>query len=795
MQVDHGDRKVVSSGVTAKGTFALSSSQAGHAHLMALLRDNIYTDKVLAVLREYAANAWDAHRMVGKFDLPIKVTLPTEEDPTLFIRDYGPGMSMDDVFQVYTQYGESTKRGTNDAVGQMGIGSKSAFAYTDAFTVTSWNGGMKRIYVAVLDSTNVGEMQCLDESPCDAEETGIEIQVPVIPKDINEFRDKAFRLFRYFDPQPEINRDLPAIKRDTLTTGFLSSDLSEWVGVMGCIPYRINLQQIQTELEEAGLWTPLQRIKGGLNFPIGAVDIAASREELKYTERTRKAIIDQFVALMDEHVERALRDLKDDTISDWEKRQRAYFMAHVIGFKLPKGYADWGKESVELFGYKMAPEPVLDDKGQPVLDEDGNPCMEARRKPNPKKFVFLRQGTDEASHIIVTQGNGLRIVLRDDDRELGGFRFAHRDYVVRPKKDVPVAEAEAELDEYLKEARLTGVPVHKLTDLNLYWTKPYTPDPIDRVKNPKHWTQAFKLDANPRYTSQHSDNWEAHKWDAQPDDVYVVLEHFLPNGYSTGFYDTIMRDKEMAGFLGVPFPTVYGYKNTVTKPLDMSKVKGVPYKEWRQDFFKDALASNPKVKTLVEAMSWSKAVADRDSGISEHLTWSLEQTTERLNKDLPGHVLTAFFDKTLTATKFVWANRNTMTVVERLIDDIKPDTTAKETLNALKKAYPVLFHIVGVFDMHRELSAWINYIQVADKAAAFDAQAAAVADAILADLDKEADVLLAEMLEEVGPVDDLDLDAIMAEVVVKADIDLDALVQDIVANEDADVGLVYDTAA
>ena len=109
-------------------------SEADTASIMGILRDGLYTDRILAVLREYSANAWDAHRMIGKGDLPLQITIPTHNNPVLRIRDFGPGLSHDDIFKIYSQYGASTKRNTNDAVGMLGIGSKSGFAYSDTFT-------------------------------------------------------------------------------------------------------------------------------------------------------------------------------------------------------------------------------------------------------------------------------------------------------------------------------------------------------------------------------------------------------------------------------------------------------------------------------------------------------------------------------------------------------------------------------------------------------------------------------------------------------------------------------------
>jgi len=65
---------------------------------MTILRDTLYSDKILAVLREYSANAWDAQREIGRGSEPIEVTLPTLQDPTLRIKDKGPGLSKESIF-------------------------------------------------------------------------------------------------------------------------------------------------------------------------------------------------------------------------------------------------------------------------------------------------------------------------------------------------------------------------------------------------------------------------------------------------------------------------------------------------------------------------------------------------------------------------------------------------------------------------------------------------------------------------------------------------------------------------
>ena len=113
-------RDVKSQGAVASSRFHLDMDQA--AHLMSILREGLYSDPILAVIREYGTNAWDSHKTSGCPDKPINVTLPTDFDPTYTVRDYGSGLSDDEVLRVFTGYGTSTKRDSNAAVGMLGIG-------------------------------------------------------------------------------------------------------------------------------------------------------------------------------------------------------------------------------------------------------------------------------------------------------------------------------------------------------------------------------------------------------------------------------------------------------------------------------------------------------------------------------------------------------------------------------------------------------------------------------------------------------------------------------------------------
>ena len=107
------------------------------------LIDGLYSNKVQVVIRELCANAPDSHIDAGQVK-PFKVSIPTALDAVFRVRDFGTGLTHEQVMKLYTTIFESTKEETNEQTGQLGLGSKSPFAYTDSFQVTVWDGAEKR---------------------------------------------------------------------------------------------------------------------------------------------------------------------------------------------------------------------------------------------------------------------------------------------------------------------------------------------------------------------------------------------------------------------------------------------------------------------------------------------------------------------------------------------------------------------------------------------------------------------------------------------------------------------------
>lgn len=312
--------KTIGSNVTLENSEQFKSLQFGLksknlSHIIGLLRDEIYSDKVLAVIREYSCNAYDANVMAGRGKEPIVVTLPTKLSPEFKVRDFGTGLSMQEVEDIFISYGESTKRNTNDAVGTLGIGSKSGFCYGSNYLVTSYHNGVKTVYNCVLDRSNVGQCLVLTANKMTAnDKEGIEITVPVKQDDVDVFSKKAVRFFTYWNVMPTFHNCKDQVKKveesnkdkvsfegkdgdwkliHTNGSGYSSynnDNSNESVAIMGNIAYPINWNVVRLTGIDDTIKRMFSNNKLIIRFAIGDLQFAPSRESLQYTDYTNAAI-------------------------------------------------------------------------------------------------------------------------------------------------------------------------------------------------------------------------------------------------------------------------------------------------------------------------------------------------------------------------------------------------------------------------------------------------------------------------------------------------------------------------
>lgn len=259
-----------------------------------ILRDSLYSRKEEAICRETFTNAYDAHLMVGKGDVPFDVTFPSVFDSTFRVRDYGPGMDHDFMLGDYTVAFHSTKDQTNSQVGGFGLGRMSAFSYTDTYSVTVWQNGKKRFYSLLIGEDGVPECHFLGEQDSD-EPDGTEVSFPIRRHDVKTFADAMRRVSVGFDVKPNAgNHDNPWWDVEpTINKGWYrvyrgerahysdSGPLSsQYYAKMGCVLYPMNMpSDVRTDI---GLRSYDVLV---VDFPIGSLAVSASREELSYGDK------------------------------------------------------------------------------------------------------------------------------------------------------------------------------------------------------------------------------------------------------------------------------------------------------------------------------------------------------------------------------------------------------------------------------------------------------------------------------------------------------------------------------
>ena len=290
-----------------------------------ILSDGLYSDKVKAVIRELSTNAVDSIIEAGAVSKGYDIHLPDQMNPYFYIRDYGIGLDHKDVMELYTTYFHTDKTGSNKYVGQLGLGSKSPFAYTDNFSITSYKDGTQRSYTACINEEGYPTIKLLDSFET-SEPNGLKVQFGVNSSDFTEFHDKADRVYQWFDPnlRPNVinhpDWDFPEIEYRMGVEGdwlVLDDHNSDPVVVMGNIAYPIKNLEDQDDL--SGHHTNILNVGVALYFDIGDLQITPSREALSLTKSTVKKLIeklDKVVEAISQNVSKEFENCK----SLWEAR-------------------------------------------------------------------------------------------------------------------------------------------------------------------------------------------------------------------------------------------------------------------------------------------------------------------------------------------------------------------------------------------------------------------------------------------------------------------------------------------
>jgi hypothetical protein len=576
--------KVESRGLQNTVKFGIKSS--GLHHILGILRNQLYSDKVLAVIREYSCNGVDAHTQAGKADKPIEVTLPNRLNPYFKVRDFGEALTDQEIQDVYAFYGESTKRNSNDQIGMLGIGSKSAFAYGDNFVINSYINGTKRMWNAFIDETQIGQISKIGEEKTD-EENGIEIVVPTKEADIEEFSQKAKDLFEHFKVMPIVKgvKQFDYDEHPILFTGtgwkwrdvksqssYHHGNSGEAVAVMGNIGYPIDEYSLNLKGDDERKLDTLLCQNLELEVEIGDLEISASREKLQYTDYTRKQIIEKLLNVQNELLKTVGKQFKESkTLFDakclygsvFDYGSPLYALRDVLSKELK-----WNGKAIEDNTFKA----WLDNPNDHY--EELASCVKFTQGHSRRFNTSGRYKTEQCRHINCEKNV---VVIENDCGHNRGIMGRILPLIFDEKKTPLLMKfKDAEAKKKWLEKSGFDAPMTKLSSLDkrplndFYGSNASTGISYD--KDEKHSAKCFEFDfkdaPNRSYHTKKSDFWKIAKLDVEKKSgVYVILDKFQIERKNKGEYashdspNTIKTLKESLEQVGVKFPKhVYAFK-------------------------------------------------------------------------------------------------------------------------------------------------------------------------------------------------------------------------------------------
>ena len=266
--------------------------------LMQMLSKNLYSDAIGSTIRECASNALDSHRRAG-VDKPIVVSLRASKDNTyeFSVEDFGTGLDADDVKNIISKYGKSTKRNSSTELGMMGLGFKAPLAYTSSFYFVARKDGMERKYM-MYEGEDVNTIDLLYETPTD-QPNGVKVIVPVKYGDRYDFKTKIKQQLAYFESVyfdvEDIRNDFTIVRHQIFQFSELASDRNLHI-CLDNVYYPLDFGKLGID----GIHLPVAlrfSLTDGL-FP------TPNRESIRYTQEAKTIILKRLQQAADYFIEK-----------------------------------------------------------------------------------------------------------------------------------------------------------------------------------------------------------------------------------------------------------------------------------------------------------------------------------------------------------------------------------------------------------------------------------------------------------------------------------------------------------
>ena len=269
--------------------FKINISGSNQAVIMNLLSKGFYAKPKCSIIREYLSNAFDSHVEAKCEDKPIQVKIyQLNGESYISFDDFGVGLSPERVKDIFTSYFSSTKRHNDQEIGGFGLGSKSAYAYSNNFFVYTWYNNIKYSYLMTKNEHGVSRLEILGQEPS-TRNNGTSVTLKM-NNDVNMWKSHIANETCYFKNlyydlglESEFYNKTKIYKGKYFSYSSLSNRSTMHI-LLGQVPYALDFNALNINTIQCNL---------ALNFEIGELQPTPNRESIILDENAKKLILDR----------------------------------------------------------------------------------------------------------------------------------------------------------------------------------------------------------------------------------------------------------------------------------------------------------------------------------------------------------------------------------------------------------------------------------------------------------------------------------------------------------------------
>ena len=328
-----------------KDEFKMSINENAMSHIISRLTD-LYSDPIIATVREIVSNAIDATNKIPLKDRkPIDINIPSTLSLEFSVTDHALGLTFDEIKNIYTQYGSSTKGTDLTQIGAYGLGSKAPLSYAPQFTVsTAKDGELTQILISVEGNEN--KVKIIKHEATDSDNF-MSVMIPIKSQDVPEFRAAIknyvdfpvkdiefngieelndsnknllyFDKFEYggFSLTSYFSLDLDSNRRRSLST-FVSELLQDPDDVIGSLFGLVSGFPYSLIKAESNYYGTNRTVDFYVDLIPGLVDFSSSRDTITSNERS-KELSESFLAFVKSELQTKVLDVCINKMNDSDK--------------------------------------------------------------------------------------------------------------------------------------------------------------------------------------------------------------------------------------------------------------------------------------------------------------------------------------------------------------------------------------------------------------------------------------------------------------------------------------------